>query len=843
MSADVIMLVDDEEEEEKEKEAGRGDGNSVCSVDLLDNGAANRSRHAGSGATNGAAHGAAAAKDIDGSCGLALRSRWVEASSFRGEDAVLDRLLDADLRVASNGSTMPKNVSDLHDVTLGGSILLQIVSASDVARSKRVLDKNKLAVEENEHDEGDEGAGPNSRNNGNARSEPASKRLLKLDLTDGKTRVVGIEHQRIEALRGYPGEKLLISKHNDAKDRPALSNRRSCQCLFRESPLWHVQKNRGWRTKMNKYEVQGIVGEGAYGVVLKCRNKETSEVVAIKKFKEGEDDEIVRKTTLREVKILRMLKHPNIVDLREAFRRKGKLYLVFEYVHNNLLEVLEERPNGLDEELVRRYIFQLCMAIFWCHSNNVIHRDIKPENLLVNRDHTLKLCDFGFARTIKSSSQALTDYVSTRWYRAPELLLGCTQYDWSVDYWSIGCIMGELTDGQPMYPGESEVDQLYIIQRILGPLTPAQNELFLRNPRFAGLKFPSMHNPETLQRKYMGKLGKQAMSFMTSLMRMDPRERLQGRAALEHPYFEGLKSEFAAMYAALGLDASSVRGEAPNAAGPAAAQADRPPTGGRSELRSRGRRGRDGRRREQRSERSERKQSKRHGGSQQQQQQQHGGSGSSSVEEEKEAEYGGGNPVHSGRGEGHGRKRDSRSRRSHRGESAGSQSSVGGDFDRRTHERRRDSAHESHHAGSSSGGGGGGNSGRRSKKKQRAEINSYENQSYHHHHQHHNYHHHHSQQQQQPQQPQQQQQQQQLQQQQLQQQQQQQQHGYFQHPFQQAFPEFNPPTERYLPQLHSSGTIVQESKVEVPFGKLNMHVHGGRELSSSAAFPMAFRHK
>jgi serine/threonine protein kinase len=110
---------------------------------------------------------------------------------------------------------------------------------------------------------------------------------------------------------------------------------------------------------MNKYEVLGVVGEGAYGVVLRCRNKDSGEIVAIKKFKESEDDEIVRKTTLREVKILRMLKHENIVELREAFRRKGKLYLVFEYVEKNLLEILEQSSNGLSPELVRKYIYQV----------------------------------------------------------------------------------------------------------------------------------------------------------------------------------------------------------------------------------------------------------------------------------------------------------------------------------------------------------------------------------------------------------------------------------------------------------------------------------------------------
>ena len=125
-------------------------------------------------------------------------------------------------------------------------------------------------------------------------------------------------------------------------------------------------------------------------MVLKCRHRETGETLAIKKFKEAEDDEAVRKTTIREVKILRMLKHENVVHLREAFRRQGKLYLVFEYMEHNLLELLEENANGLpvqttQTDLVRSYIFQLCKAIDYCHKLNIVHRDIKPENLLVSK--------------------------------------------------------------------------------------------------------------------------------------------------------------------------------------------------------------------------------------------------------------------------------------------------------------------------------------------------------------------------------------------------------------------------------------------------------------------------
>jgi len=292
---------------------------------------------------------------------------------------------------------------------------------------------------------------------------------------------------------------------------------------------------------MNKYEVVGVVGEGAYGVVLKCRNRETGEIVAVKKFKESDDDEIVRKTTLREVKVLRSLRQDNIVNLKEAFRRKQKLYLVFEYVEKNLLEVLEENPSGVDPELVRSYIYQLCKAIQWCHQHDIVHRDIKPENLLINppskptESGQLKLCDFGFARQIPRDKAGveLTDYVATRWYRAPELLLGSTSYGKEVDQWAIGCIMGELIDGQPLFPGESDIDQLYIIQRLLGPLTADQNDHFLRNPRFVGLKFPDMSRPDGLEKKYLGKLSKSAMQFMKSLLQMDPAMRLSGGTILQ----------------------------------------------------------------------------------------------------------------------------------------------------------------------------------------------------------------------------------------------------------------------------------------------------------------------
>ena len=241
------------------------------------------------------------------------------------------------------------------------------------------------------------------------------------------------------------------------------------------------------------------------------------------------------------MKILRIVKQENIVELREAFRRKGKLYLVFEFVDKNILELLELFPHGVDPEIIRSCMFQLCRAISYCHSHEVIHRDIKPENLLINmHDHTLKLCDFGFARLMPAKGTPLTDYVATRWYRAPELLLGDTKYGFGVDMWAMGCIMGEIVDANPLFPGESEIDQLFIIQKVLGPLTEKHHELFLRNPRFLGLKFPNMNRPETLEKRYVGKLQKRAMAFLKAVLQKDPDDRLASDKLLDHPWFDGL---------------------------------------------------------------------------------------------------------------------------------------------------------------------------------------------------------------------------------------------------------------------------------------------------------------
>ena len=170
----------------------------------------------------------------------------------------------------------------------------------------------------------------------------------------------------------------------------------------------------------------------------------------------------MRKTALREIRVLKQLKHDNIVNLGHVFRDDDRICLVFEHVERTVLQDIDDCPNGLRTEAVKSIMFQMIKAIAFMHSHEVLHRDIKPENLLLSHNGVLKLCDFGFARH-ETRKGIYTDYVSTRWYRAPELLVGDASYGKSVDVWSVGCMFAELYNGMPLFPGESDLDTLHHI--------------------------------------------------------------------------------------------------------------------------------------------------------------------------------------------------------------------------------------------------------------------------------------------------------------------------------------------------------------------------------------------
>ncbi|XP_044197876.1 probable serine/threonine-protein kinase MARK-A isoform X1 [Thunnus albacares] len=289
---------------------------------------------------------------------------------------------------------------------------------------------------------------------------------------------------------------------------------------------------------MERYESLGLVGEGSYGTVLKCRHRDSGRLVAIKKFMDSDDDKTVKKIALREIKLLRQLRHDNLVNLLEVWKRRRRWYLVFEFVERTLLDDLEQNSNGLDLNTSRQHLYQILRATAFCHQQNIIHRDIKPENILISQGGVVKLCDFGFARTMASPAEGgiYTDYVATRWYRAPELLVGDTKYGKPVDVWAVGCLLIEMLTGQPLFPGDSDLDQIYHIVRFFGNLTAHHQELFYRNPVFSGVRLPECPSKIPLEHRFPT-ITPTALDLAQDCLQMDPDRRAQCSELLEHPLF------------------------------------------------------------------------------------------------------------------------------------------------------------------------------------------------------------------------------------------------------------------------------------------------------------------
>ena len=296
----------------------------------------------------------------------------------------------------------------------------------------------------------------------------------------------------------------------------------------------------------NKYQIIDVIGEGAYGIVYKCIDRDTNETLAIKKYLE-EYDKLPKKEINREIYALQVSNHENIVKFVEAFLNKGYLYLVFEYAEKNLLQIIEENPKGLKPELIRSFIYQLCSAVSYLNSKNLVHRDIKPENILVKNNSIIKLCDFGFARKLKIDEKThnyakMTDYMATRWYRAPEIILSQGIYGPEVDYWSIGCIMGELADGKPMLPGDNQLNQLEYIIKLIGNLPENLVEYYKNNPAFNVNKLMVVEKPETLEKRYGNIMSPEAIDFMKGLLELDPNKRLNSDTVFDHKYFDSYKN-------------------------------------------------------------------------------------------------------------------------------------------------------------------------------------------------------------------------------------------------------------------------------------------------------------
>jgi len=294
--------------------------------------------------------------------------------------------------------------------------------------------------------------------------------------------------------------------------------------------------------RYQKIEKPGAnLGEGTYGVVYKALDKQTDEIVALKRIRLDIEDEGIPSTALREISLLRELNHENIVKLMDCVQADGRLYLVFEFLDRDLKKYMESCAGLLPPLLVKSYLFQCVRGLAFCHSRGVMHRDLKPQNLLVSRDGCLKLADFGLARAFCPPIRPLTHEVVTLWYRPPEILLGSQTYAPPVDVWAIGTIFVEMVNKRPLFPGDSEIDQLFKIFRQLG--TPT-DEVW---PGVTQYQDWNASFPKWVKTNYaksvLDNLERSGVDLLEKFLAYSPRDRISAKDSLSHPYFDDLDKE------------------------------------------------------------------------------------------------------------------------------------------------------------------------------------------------------------------------------------------------------------------------------------------------------------
>ncbi|RZC12150.1 Cell division control protein 2-like isoform A [Glycine soja] len=289
-----------------------------------------------------------------------------------------------------------------------------------------------------------------------------------------------------------------------------------------------------------QYEKVEKIGEGTYGVVYKGRDRVTNETIALKKIRLEQEDEGVPSTAIREISLLKEMQHRNIVRLQDVVHDEKSLYLVFEYLDLDLKKHMDSSPEfAKDPRQVKMFLYQILCGIAYCHSHRVLHRDLKPQNLLIDRStNALKLADFGLARAFGIPVRTFTHEVVTLWYRAPEILLGSRQYSTPVDIWSVGCIFAEMVNQRPLFPGDSEIDELFKIFRIMG--TPNEDTWpgVTSLPDFKSA-FPKWQ-PKDLK-NVVPNLEPAGLDLLSSMLYLDPSKRITARSALEHEYFKDIK--------------------------------------------------------------------------------------------------------------------------------------------------------------------------------------------------------------------------------------------------------------------------------------------------------------
>ncbi|AQK61705.1 Shaggy-related protein kinase kappa [Zea mays] len=289
------------------------------------------------------------------------------------------------------------------------------------------------------------------------------------------------------------------------------------------------------------YIAEHVVGTGSFGVVYQAKCRETGEIVAIKKVLQD------KRYKNRELQIMHMLDHPNIIGLKHYFfstTERDELYLnlVLEFVPETVNRIARQY-NRMNQRMpliyVKLYTYQICRALAYIHNCiGICHRDIKPQNVLVNpHTHQLKICDFGSAKVLVRGEPNIS-YICSRYYRAPELIFGATEYTTAIDLWSTGCVMAELLLGQALFPGESGVDQLVEIIKVLG--TPTREEIKCMNPNYTEFKFPQI-KAHPWHKVFQRRLPPEAVDLVSRFLQYSPNLRCTALEACMHPFFDELR--------------------------------------------------------------------------------------------------------------------------------------------------------------------------------------------------------------------------------------------------------------------------------------------------------------
>ncbi|KAG9574153.1 Pkinase-domain-containing protein, partial [Aureobasidium melanogenum] len=283
------------------------------------------------------------------------------------------------------------------------------------------------------------------------------------------------------------------------------------------------------------------LGEGTYAtvrllqLVFKGRNRQTGEFVALKEI-HLDSEEGTPSTAIREISLMKELKHENIVRLHDVIHTENKLMLVFEFMDKDLKKYMDSRGERgmLDPVTIKSFMHQLLRGIAFCHDNRVLHRDLKPQNLLINNKGQLKLADFGLARAFGIPVNTFSNEVVTLWYRAPDVLLGSRTYNTSIDIWSAGCIMAEMYTGRPLFPGTTNEDQLQKIFRLMG--TPSERSWpgISQFPEYKP-NFPVYATQDL--RNILPQVDPVGLQLLSAMLQLRPELRISATQALQHPWF------------------------------------------------------------------------------------------------------------------------------------------------------------------------------------------------------------------------------------------------------------------------------------------------------------------